>query len=69
MLRHGRGMASRGKEEEVSAEEKWKRKYFRMRRLAARLVRELRRVSPEGAEVAERRLAAIAGHQRGGDSE
>lgn len=51
----------------MGKEEQWKRKYFRVRRLAARLVRELRKFSPEGAEVGERKLASIAGMRRGGE--
>lgn len=52
----------------MSEEEKWKRRYFRVLGFARRLVRELRKFSPEGAEVAERKLAAVAGVRKGGDS-
>lgn len=48
---------------------RWKRKYFSVRRLAARLARELRKFSPASAEIAERKLAAAAGIEKGGDSE
>ncbi len=51
----------------MSAEEKWKRRYFRVLGFARRLVRELRKSSPGSAEVAERKLATIAGHRRGGE--
>ena len=50
----------------MSAEEKWKRRYFRVLGFARRLVRELGRFSPESAEVAERKLAAVAGVRKGG---
>ena len=49
----------------MGAEEKWKRRYFRMLGFARRLVRELRKSSPESAEVADRKLAVIAGIRRG----
>lgn len=45
----------------MSAEEKWKRRYFRVLGFARRLVREPRKSSPGSAEVAERKLAAIVG--------
>lgn len=51
----------------MSAEEKWKRRYFRVLGFARRLVRELGRFSPESAEVAERKLAAVAGVLKGGE--
>lgn len=51
----------------MSAEEKWKRRYFRVLGFARRLVRELGRFSPAGAEMAERKLATIAGIRRGGE--
>ena len=48
----------------MGKEEKWKRKYFRMRRFATRLVRELRKFSGRCADNAERTLRLIS---RGGD--
>lgn len=48
----------------MSEEEKWKHKYFRMRRLAGRLIREVRKFSDRCADSAEKTLQLIA---RGGD--
>lgn len=45
----------------MNEEEKRKRKYFRMRRFAARLVRELRKFSGRCADNAERTLRLTSG--------
>ena len=45
----------------MNEEEKRKRKYFRMRRFAARLVRELRKFSGRCADNAERTLRLMSG--------